>query len=74
MYKISKDLSARYYNNNKRLQKKACERCQSLTKEENVSNYMVVNDTKKYTRRWKAKACWVWKKYNQMRKNALLLL
>ena len=35
MYKISKDLLARYYNSNKRLQKKACERCQSLTKEEN---------------------------------------
>ena len=49
--KISKDSSAKYYQNNKeRLQKKSCERYQSLSKEEKEkrSHNMVVKDTKIY--------------------------
>ena len=45
---MSKDLSAKYYQNNKeRLQKEGRKRYQSLSKEEKEkSNNMVVNDTK----------------------------
>ena len=49
--KMSKDSSAKYYQNNKeRLQKKSCERYQSLSKEEKEkrSHNMVVKDTKIY--------------------------
>ena len=48
---MPKDSSAKYYQNNKeRLQKKARERYQSLSKEgkENKHNNMMVNDTKIY--------------------------
>ena len=47
---MSKDSSAKYYQNDKeRLQQKARERYQSLSKEKNKScNNMVVNDTKIY--------------------------
>ena len=47
---MSKDLSAKYYQNNKeRLQKKARERYQSLSKKKKKkSDNMVVNDTKIY--------------------------
>ena len=47
---MSKDLSAKYYQNNKeRLQKKARERYQSLSKKKKKKNdNMVVNDTKIY--------------------------
>ena len=48
---MSKDSSAKYYQNNKeRLQKKSCERYQSLSKEEKEkrSHNMVVKDTKIY--------------------------
>ena len=46
--KMSKDLSAKYYQSNKeRLPEKACERYQSLSKDQKEkSNNMVVNDTK----------------------------
>ena len=46
--KMSKDLSAKYYQSNKeRLREKACERYQSLSKDQKEkSNNMVVNDTK----------------------------
>ena len=45
---MSKNLLAKYYQENKeRLQKKACERYQNLSKEEKEnSNNMVVNDTR----------------------------
>ena len=45
---MSKDSSAKYYQNNKeRLQKKGRKRYQSISKEEKEkSNNMVVNDTK----------------------------
>ena len=46
--KMSKDLSTKYYQSNKeRLPEKACERYQSLSKDQKEkSNNMVVNDTK----------------------------
>ena len=44
---MSKHLSGKYYQENKeRLQKKACERYQNLSKEEKKSNTMVVSSTK----------------------------
>ena len=52
---MSKDSSAKYYQNTKeRLQKKTRERCQSLSKEKKQKcNNMVVNDTKTYLNRKK---------------------
>ena len=44
---ISNNFSAKYYQENKeRLQKKACERYENLSKEEKESNNMVVKITK----------------------------
>ena len=44
---MSKDLSAKYYQDNKERQKKSCERCQSLSKEEkDKSSNMALNDIK----------------------------
>ena len=44
---MSKYLSAKYYQDNKERQKKSCERCQSLSKEEkDKSSNMALNDIK----------------------------
>ena len=73
---MSKDSSAKYYQNNKeRLQKKGRKRYQSISKEEKEkSNNMVVNDTK-ISQKMKKKSCYLVeyrKKYYKMRKNVLL--
>ena len=47
IYKTSKDSLVRYYQKNKeRLRKRARERYQNLSKEEEKNNNMVVNDIK----------------------------
>ena len=44
---MSKDLSAKYYQDNKERQKNSCERCQSLSKEEkDKSSNMALNNIK----------------------------
>ena len=58
---MSKDSSAKYYQNNKeRLQKKVCERYPSFSKEEKEkkNDNTVLKDTKS-TRRRKTKTCLV---------------
>ena len=69
---MSKNPSAKYYQENKeRLQLKAQERYQSLSKEEKRSYNMVVNDTKIY-QKIKRKILFSIKKYHKTRKNTLL--
>ena len=66
---------AKYYQDNKeRLQKKACERYQKLSKEgKKTSDNMILNDTKIYQKMWNKN--WLsTKKYYKMRKNPLLEL
>ena len=59
--KMSKDSSVKFYQNNKeRLQRKACERYQSLSKEEKEKRAAIWLWTiQKSTRRWKTKAFWL---------------
>ena len=52
---MSKDSLIKYYQNNK---EKACERYQSLSKEEKKCNNMVANDIK-ISQKMKTKAYWV---------------
>ena len=53
--------------------KKACERNQNRSKKEKEKKATIWSGTlEKSLRRWKTKACWVWKKYYRMRKNTLL--
>ena len=71
---MSKNLSAKYYQENKeRLQKKARERYQNLSKQEkgNKSDNMVVNVTK-ISQKMKKTLVDYRNKYYRMRKNALL--
>ena len=71
---MSENLSAKYYQENKeRLQKKACERYQSLSKEEKEkkSDNMAVNLTKNLAENEVNKLVEHRKKY-RMRKNNLL--
>ena len=59
---ISKDSSAKYYQNNKeRLPKKACERYQSLTKKNNKNKKATIGSwmIQKFSRKWETKGCWV---------------
>ena len=66
---------AKYCQDNKeRLQKKACERYQNLSKEgKKTSDNMILNDTKIYQKMWNKN--WLsTKKYYKMRKNPLLEL
>ena len=54
MFFIYQNLSAKYYQENRdRLQKKACERYQNLSKEEKTVNMVV--KVQKSLRRWKKK-------------------
>ena len=70
---MSKDSSAKLYQNNKkRLQKKAPERYQSLSKEEKgKSDNMVVNDKKIY-QKMKTQSLLSIEKCFKIRKNTLL--
>ena len=71
---MSKNLSAKYYQENKeRLQKKARERYKNLSKEEkrNKSDNMIVNVTK-ISQKMKKALVEYRNKYYRMRKNALL--
>ena len=69
-----KDSSAKYYQNNKeRLQKKACERYQSLSKEEKESNQQYgCEGYKNVPEDEQQKPTEYRKKYYKMKKNALL--
>ena len=57
---MSKDSSAKYYQNN--IERLPCERYQSLSKEEKEKQKKLLWTIQKSTRRWKTKACWVKKK------------
>ena len=65
---MSKNLSAKYYQENKeRMQKKSHEKCQNLSKEEKEkSNNMVVNDTKISQKMKKNKLVEYSKKYGKI--------
>ena len=55
--KISKYLSAKYYqNNNERLQKKACQIYQNLSKEEKAKSYKMVVNVAKISQKMKNKS------------------
>ena len=58
---MSKNLSAKFYQENKeRPQKKTCTRYQNLSKEEKEKKQQYGHKCcKKFLRRWKTKACWV---------------
>ena len=60
-YKNVEKLSAKYYQENKeKLQIKACERYQNLSKEEKRKKATIWSWTvQKSTRRWKTKTCWL---------------
>ena len=71
---MSKDLSAKYYQNNKEsLQKKTCKGYQSLSKEEKEKKQQYCCERyKKLPENKKQKLAEYRKKYYKMRKNALL--
>ena len=72
--KMSENVSPKYYWENKeRLQIKAREKDQILSKEEKEKKAIIWSWTlQKSLRRWRTKDWWLWKKYYRMRKNTLL--
>ena len=71
--KISENVSAKYYQENKEgLPKKANEIYQNLSEEKKRKKVTICSwMLQKPLRRLKAKARWVYKKYYRMRKNVL---
>ena len=76
LLKMFKNLSAKYYQENKeRLQEKACERYQNLSKEKKEKKRQYGRDHyKNRLQVEKQKLVEYTKKYYRMRKNVLLLL